>query len=142
MVTPPHVVAPEEYVLDHVGIAVADIEEGSRPWRALGLAVAEEETLENEGVAARFFDLGSTRLELIAPLRDESPISRFLQRRGSGLHHLAFRVTDIVAELALLKSRHASLIDLSPRPGFGGSQVAFVHPSWAGGVLIELVQAP
>ena len=140
MIDSPSFSVPPGFALDHVGIAVTHLDDASVPWTALGLPIIDTEVLEHEGVAVRFLDLGNSRLELIAPLHDTSPISRFLEKRGPGLHHVAFRVPNIMDSLEELKTQGAGLLNEQPRPGWRDSQVAFVHPSWAGGVLIELVQ--
>ncbi len=131
-------------VLDHVGIAVADLEEGLLRWQRLGYVLEARGDVASQGVAVAMLKAppgtqGSARLELLAPLAPDTPVGRFLQKRGEGLHHLAFRVKDIEAELKRLEAEGASLIDPRPRPGFGGHLVAFVHPKSFGGVLVELV---
>lgn len=136
----PTLAPPEGWSIDHVGIAVPDLDAGAAPWRSLGLPWAEDEVLPEQGVRIRILRAGDGLLELLAPLGDASPVARFLERRGPGLHHLAFRVGDVAAELARLRSEGARTVDEAPRPGRAGSRVAFVHPSWAHGVLVELVQ--
>lgn len=131
---------PDGWSIDHVGIAVPDLDAGAAPWRSLGLPWAEDEILPEQGVRVRILRAGGGLLELLAPLDDASPVARFLERRGPGLHHLAFRVGDVAAELARLRTVGARTVDDAPRPGRAGSRVAFVHPSWANGVLVELVQ--
>lgn len=131
---------PDGWSIDHVGIAVPDLDAGAAPWRALGLPWAEDEVVPQQGVRVRVLRAGDGLLELLAPLDDASPVARFLARRGPGLHHLAFRVGDVASELARLRAEGARTVDDAPRPGRGGSRVAFVHPSWANGVLVELVQ--
>jgi len=126
--------------IDHVGIAVHDLDEGAAPWTVLGLPTAADETVVEQGVRVRMLRAGDAEIELLAPLDASSPIARFLERRGPGVHHVAFRVDDVEAELARLLGEGARAVDRAPRPGRAGSRVAFLHPSWAGGVLIELVQ--
>lgn len=126
--------------IDHVGVAVHDVDEGAAPWSLLGLPVLGDETVPDQGVRVRTLRAGSTEVELLAPLDASSPIARFLARRGPGVHHVAFRVDDVGAELARLLREGARAVDAAPRPGRAGSLVAFLHPSWAGGVLVELVQ--
>ncbi len=126
--------------IDHVGVAVHDLDDGAAPWSLLGLPAADDETVPDQGVRVRMLRAGDTEVELLAPLDDSSPIARFLSRRGPGVHHVAFRVEDVEAELARLLREGARAVDLAPRPGRAGSRVAFLHPSWAGGVLVELVQ--
>lgn len=131
--------APAGWPLDHVGVAVPDLDAGARPWATLGLPAGPAETIPEQGVRVRFLGAGGARIELLAPLREDTPVGRFLASRGSGLHHLAFRVDDVAAELERLRSEGARLVDERPRTGHGGSLVAFLHPSWSGGVLVELV---
>lgn len=126
--------------IDHVGVAVHDLDEGAAPWSLLGLPAIDDETVPEQGVRVRMLRAGDTELELLAPLDASSPIARFLSRRGPGVHHVAFRVENVEAELARLIREGARAVDLAPRPGRAGSRVAFLHPSWAGGVLVELVQ--
>lgn len=131
---------PRGRQIDHVGIAVPDLDAGATPWLAFGLPVEEDEALPSQGVVVRLLRAGDGFVELLAPLRADTPVGRFLASRGPGLHHVAFRVGDVAAELERLRGEGARLIDETPRPGRGGSRVAFVHPGWAGGTLIELVQ--
>ncbi|MDZ7707138.1 MAG: methylmalonyl-CoA epimerase [Trueperaceae bacterium] len=126
--------------IDHVGIAVRDLDEGAAPWSQLGLPALDDETVPEQGVRVRLLRAGDAAIELLAPLDDTSQLARFLERRGPGVHHVAFRVDDVDAELARLLAEGARAVDLAPRPGRAGSRVAFLHPSWAGGVLVELVQ--
>lgn len=131
---------PDGWPVDHVGVAVADLEEGARPWTLLGLPWEEDEDVEAQGVRVRVLRTGDAMLELLAPTSASSPIARFLDRRGPGIHHVAFRVADVRAELERLHGAGAELVDAQPRPGRAGSLVAFLHPRWSGGVLVELVQ--
>lgn len=126
--------------IDHVGIAVADLERAAQPWTLLGLPVVEDELLPEQGVRVRLLRAGDGWIELLAPLGDEGPVARFLARHGPGLHHVALRVDDVGRELDRLVATGARAIDATPRRGRGGSLVAFLHPGWADGVLIELVQ--
>lgn len=126
--------------IDHVGIAVHDLDEGVAPWSLLGLPVVDDEVVPEQGVRVRLLRAGDAAVELLAPLDATSPIARFLERRGPGMHHVALRVDDVDAELARLLRAGARAVDLAPRPGRAGSRVAFLHPAWAGGVLVELVQ--
>lgn len=126
--------------LDHVGVAVPDLAEGAAPWTLLGVVWQEDELIEDQGVRVRVLQAGEVFIELIAPTGDDSTVARFLASRGPGLHHLAFRVADIETELERLASEGVRLVDRTPRPGRAGSRVAFVHPSWANGVLVELVE--
>ena len=127
--------------LDHIGIAVANAEEALRFYRdALGLEIEAPEEVPSQHVRAHFIATGDTALELLEATDAESPIAKYLARRGPGLHHITLRVDDIAAALASLKSRGVRLIDEVPRPGAHGSLVAFIHPSSAHGVLVELKQ--
>jgi methylmalonyl-CoA/ethylmalonyl-CoA epimerase len=127
--------------IDHVGIAVADLGESLRFFRdALGLEVEPPEEIPSQRVRAHFLQAGDATLELLEATSDESPIAKFVAKRGAGIHHVALRVDDIVAALAELKAKGVRLIDESPRPGAHGSLVAFIHPSSAHGVLVELKQ--
>ena len=128
--------------IHHVGIAVRDLEAArARYERLLGARVEARERVEEQGVEALALVLGEGgRIELLAPLAEDTPVGRFLARRGEGMHHLAFGVDDLPGELARLREAGAVLIDDAPRSGIYGD-VAFVHHSSLGGVLSELVQA-
>jgi methylmalonyl-CoA/ethylmalonyl-CoA epimerase len=127
--------------IDHTGIAVADLEASLAFYRdVLGLPLVHRETLPDQGVEAALLDVGDGHVELIAPLGPETGVARFLEQRGPGLHHVAYRVDDIEATLASLSAAGVRLIDERPRAGIRGSRVAFVHPSATGGVLTEIVE--
>ena len=127
--------------IDHIGIATRGIDEAARFWReALALDITETEEIAQQKVRVAMLALGGSRIELLEATSDDSPISKFLERRGPGIHHLAVRVDDIRETLAELKQKGARLIDEEPRVGARGCLVAFVHPSSTGGVLLELVQ--
>lgn len=127
--------------VDHIGIATRSIEEALKFWRdALGLEVMHTETVEEQGVNIAMLPVGEPRVELLEPTGPASPVAKFLEKRGPGLHHVAVRVSDIRASLARLKREGTRLIDEEPRVGAGGCLVAFVHPSASGGVLLELVE--
>jgi len=127
--------------LDHVGIAVSDLAAALAFYRdALGLEIATPEEVASQRVRAHFVPVGESAIELLEATAPDSPIAKYLDRRGPGLHHITLRVDDIHAALAELKARGVRLVDESPRPGAHGSQVAFIHPSAAHGVLVELVQ--
>lgn len=129
--------------IDHIGIATHRIADSSAVYcEALGLTAGELEDVPGQRVRVAMLPVGESRIELLEPTSDESPISKFLAKRGPGIHHIAFGVDDIRAELADLKSKGTRLIDEEPRTGSGGCLVAFIHPSSTGGVLIELVQRP
>ena len=123
--------------IDHLGIAVPSLAEAVKAYEALGLSVHSTEEVPTEKVRVAFLPVGPSRLELLEPTDPGSPIAKFLQKR-SGLHHVCVLVDDIDAALAELRSRGVALLDESPRPGAGGSRVAFLHPRAAGGVLLEL----
>ena len=127
--------------IDHLGIATNSIAAGLSFWRdALGLELRETEEVPEQKVRVAMLPLGESRVELLEPTSEDSPIAKFLAKRGPGLHHIAVQVEDIVATLASLKNQGARLIDETPRVGAGGCLIAFVHPATAGGVLLELVQ--
>ncbi|HKI57007.1 MAG TPA: methylmalonyl-CoA epimerase [Trueperaceae bacterium] len=127
--------------LDHVAIAVEDLDAAGAAYATLGLQPAgADETVADQGVRVRALSLGDTVLELMTPLGPGGPVARFLERRGPGLHHIALRVADLDTLLARLQGQGARLIDTRPRAGRAGSRIAFVHPAFTGGVLIELVE--
>jgi len=127
--------------LDHIGLATRELEEGLALWRdILGLQVDSTEVIQEQGVRVAMLPIGDTHVELLEPLSPESPVGRFLSKRGPGIHHLAVEVEDINASLADLKKRGARLIDETPRVGARGCLVAFVHPATTNGILLELVQ--
>jgi methylmalonyl-CoA epimerase len=129
-------------VLDHIGIAVKDLAAALTFYRdALGLEIDAPEEVASQRVRAHFVPVGEAKLELLEATASDSPIAKYLDRRGPGLHHITLRVDDIEAALAQLKAHGAKLIDERPRPGAEGSLVAFVHPASAHGVLVELKQA-
>ena len=124
----------------HIGIAVVDLDESIERYGALfGATVEQRETVEEQGVEAASLRVGSSRVELLRPLGPETPVGRFLTKRGPGLHHVAFEVADLAAELDRLRADGVQLIDESPRDGLYGLQVAFVHPEATGGVLAEFI---
>ena len=128
--------------IDHVGIAVQDLDAGiARYQQLLGVSPSVRKRMEKDGIDAAMLDLGSTHVELIAPTGPGSAIAGFLEKRGEGMHHVAYRVDDIRAALAGLRDAGARLLDEEPRVGVMGHLVAFVHPKSAGGVLTELVEA-
>jgi methylmalonyl-CoA/ethylmalonyl-CoA epimerase len=128
-------------ILDHIGIAVRDLPAALAFYRdALGLHIEGTEDVDSQKVRANFAGVGEARLELLEATAPDSPIARFIDKRGPGLHHITLRVDDIAAALAELKARGVRLIDEQPRPGAEDSLIAFVHPASTGGVLIELKQ--
>jgi methylmalonyl-CoA/ethylmalonyl-CoA epimerase len=127
--------------VDHIGIATNQLADSLAMWRdALGLEVDSTETVADQGVKIAMLALGETHVELLEPLSPDSPIGKFLAKRGPGIHHIAVEVKDIRASLAALAEKGARLIDREPRVGAGGCLVAFIHPSSTNGVLLELVE--
>jgi methylmalonyl-CoA epimerase len=127
--------------IDHVGIAVSDLDEALAVYgERLQLALQHRETVAEQGVEAVLLEIGEGHVELLAPLSPDTPVGKFLERKGPGLHHVAYQVADIEAELERLKAAGLRLIDESPRTGIRASRVAFVHPAATGGVLTEIVQ--
>jgi methylmalonyl-CoA/ethylmalonyl-CoA epimerase len=127
--------------IDHIGVAVADLEAAiALHADTYGMAVVHRETVAQQGVEAVLLDVGENHVELLRPLGDDTPVGKFLARRGPGLHHVAYQVADVEAALAQLRTAGVRLIDEAPRTGIRGSRVAFLHPSASGGVLTEIVQ--
>jgi methylmalonyl-CoA/ethylmalonyl-CoA epimerase len=127
--------------IDHLGIAVPSLEEARGFYRnILGLEVVGTEAIPDQQVRVLSFRLGQVQIELLEPTSDESPIARFLARRGPGLHHIAYRVDNLAATLTALKQAGVRLIDESPRDGAHGAKIAFAHPAGTGGVLTEFCQ--
>jgi len=127
--------------IDHIGVAVADLDAAIAIHRdTYGMPVVHRETMASQGVEAVLLDVGDSHIELLAALGADTPVGRFLARRGPGLHHVAYRVDDLAATLEELQAAGLRLIDEEPRTGLRGAQVAFLHPSASGGVLTELVQ--
>ena len=127
--------------IDHVGVAVEDLDAAIALYDdGLELALVHRETVESQGVDAVLLDVGENHVELLRPLSADSPVGKFLAKRGPGLHHVAYQTADIEAELARLKEAGLRLIDESPRTGIRNSRVAFLHPKSSGGVLTEIVQ--
>ena len=135
--------------VDHIGIATHNVEEASKFWRLLGLDEGEEdEVVEEQGVKTRFFSTSHdnsnqhpTQIELLEPTSPDTPIGKFLEKRGVGIQQLCFRVTDLVGLIEYLMENQIQMIDEKPRKGAGGKKIAFVHPKSTGGVLVELTQA-
>lgn len=127
--------------IDHIGIATEGLKEAAEVWQnALGLKLEATEEVAEQGVRVAMLPVGESHIELLEPLTPDSPVGKFLGKRGPGLHHVAIRVDDIRATLKQLKNQGARLIDESPRIGARGCLVAFIHPSSTNGVLLELVQ--
>lgn len=128
--------------IDHLGIAAKSIEEALKFWAdGLGLENVHTEVVEDQKVRVAMLPVGESRIELLEPISEDSPISKFLEKRGGGIHHIAIQVEDITAALARLKTQGVRLIDDSPRTGAEGCLVAFVHPASTNGVLLELVES-
>ncbi len=129
--------------LHHIGVAVRSLDESLGHWvDGLGLTLQGIEEVPTEKVRVAILLAGSTRIELLEPTADDSPIARFLDKRGPGVHHLAFRSPDTGEAIRVLTEAGAPLLDEAPRPGAHGTKVAFVHPRYLGGVLAEIVQDP
>lgn len=126
--------------IHHIGVAVADLDDAVSTYeRLLGATVEARETIESQGAEAVALHVGGGRVELLAPLGADTPVGRFLARRGPGMHHVAYAVDDLRAELSRLDGQGVQLVDREPRPGLYGLQVAFIHPDAVHGVLTELV---
>jgi methylmalonyl-CoA/ethylmalonyl-CoA epimerase len=127
--------------IDHIGVAVDDLDAAIElHTRAYGMELVHRETVEAQGVEAVLLDVGENHVELLAPLSGETPVGKFLAKRGPGLHHVAYQVADIDAALASLRDAGVRMIDEEPRVGIRSSRVAFLHPAASGGVLTELVE--
>lgn len=125
-----------------MGIAVSDLEQSIELYRSVfGAELVDRKANEKEGLAAAFMRMGDSELELMAPMREDSPVGKFLAKRGPGLHHVAYAVPDIAQALEAARASGLELIDAEPRMGMHGSRIAFIHPKSAGGVLTELVEA-
>ena len=128
-------------LVDHVGVAVSDLDDGIELYEdRLGMKLAHRETVEEQGVEAVLLDVGPCHVELLRPLGPETAVGKFIERKGDGLHHVAYRTADIEASLEELKGKGVELIDSEPRIGIRSSKVAFLHPKATGGVLTELVE--
>jgi len=128
-------------LIDHVGIAVSDLDRAIALYEGtFGMPLVHRETVEEQGVEAVLLDVGDGHIELLSPLGPETVVGKFVEKRGEGLHHVAYRVDDIDAALANLKKVGIELIDSEARIGIRGSRVAFLHPKSTGGVLTELVE--
>jgi len=128
--------------IHHVGVAVVDLDESIRVYQnALGAELVHRATNEKEGLEAAFLKVGDGEVELMTPLREDSPVGKFMAKRGPGLHHVAYAVADIDKALAGARASGVELIDSEPRIGMHGTRIAFLHPKSVGGVLTELVEA-
>ncbi len=127
--------------IDHIGVAVEDLDSAIKLYeRSFEMELVHRETVESQGVEAVLLDVGEGHIELLAPLGPDTPVGKFLARKGQGIHHVAYSVEDIDKALEQAKAIGLKLIDESPRTGIRGSRVAFVHPAATGSVLTEIVQ--
>ncbi len=127
--------------IHHIGVAVADLDESIRLYQSgLGAQIVHRATNEKEGLEAAFLRVGDGEIELMSALRDDSPVGKFVAKRGPGLHHVAYAVTDLDQALADARDAGLELIDQEPRVGMHGTRIAFLHPKSVGGVLTELVE--
>lgn len=125
--------------IDHLGIAVNSMEEGSKFWSdVLGLKLEGSETVEEQKVTTAFYPVGDSEVELLVSTSPDGPIAKFIEKKGAGFQHVAFRVENIEEALAELKEKGIALIDQTPRMGAGGAKIAFLHPKATGGVLVEI----
>jgi methylmalonyl-CoA/ethylmalonyl-CoA epimerase len=129
--------------IDHVGIAVRDLGAAVEHYRrTLGVEPVHRERIEKDGVEEALFEVGTSYVQLLAPTGPDTPVGKFLEKRGEGVHHVGYRVDDVAAMVEHLRAQGVPMIDEIPRPGSRGTTVAFAHPKGFGGVLIELVQEP
>jgi methylmalonyl-CoA/ethylmalonyl-CoA epimerase len=127
--------------IDHVAIAVRDLDAAAQWYeQTLGATVAHRERIESDGVEEALLKIADSYVQLLTPTREDSPVAKYLERKGEGIHHVGYRVTDCTAALESMKAAGATTIDEAPRPGSRGTTVAFVHPKSGFGTLIELVQ--
>jgi methylmalonyl-CoA/ethylmalonyl-CoA epimerase len=129
--------------IDHVGIAVSDLREAvERYRRTFGIEPVHRERMDDQGVEEVLFAVGESFVQLLGALGPDTPVGRFLGKRGPGVHHVGYRVANVADALEHLRAEGVGLIDEAPRPGSRGTTIAFVHPKDTGGVLVELVEAP
>ena len=127
--------------IDHLGIAINSITAGEKFWTdVLGLVCEGSETVAQQRVTTAFFPVGESEVELLEPIASDSPVAKFLEKKGEGIHHVAFQVENIEAALIELKEKGIRLIDETPRYGAGGAKIAFIHPHATNGVLVELCE--
>jgi methylmalonyl-CoA/ethylmalonyl-CoA epimerase len=127
--------------VDHIGIAVADLDEALKLYRdQLGLVCKGTEVVEDQKVKVAFLPVGESKIELLESTDPEGPVGKFIEKKGGGVHHLSFRVSNIEEKLEQLKQQGVALIDQKPRYGAGGAKIAFLHPKSTGGVLIEICE--
>ncbi len=128
-------------IIDHLGIAVKALDDASEVYALLGFqAIGDDELIESQGVKVRAFQAGESLLELLEPTREDSPIAKYIEKRGEGLHHVAFRVDNLEAEIERLEKQGATFISTEIRAGRAGTRIVFLHPKWTKGVLVELVE--
>jgi methylmalonyl-CoA/ethylmalonyl-CoA epimerase len=128
-------------VIDHIGIAVKNIDDSLKFWEtSLGVKCTGRETVEDQKVTTAFLPIKDSEIELLEATSDESPIAKYIEKKGEGIHHIAIRVDNIEAALEELKANGIKLIDEKPRKGAGGAMIAFIHPKATGGILLELSQ--
>lgn len=133
----------QNLAMDHIGIAVNSLQEGKKFYESMGFSQMSVEEVPSEGVRVGMWELtNQVRIELLEPLNEQSPIFKFLQKRGPGIHHVCYRVTNIEAAIKELKEKNIPLIHEAPKKGAHNCTIAFVHPRGAGGVLVELSQPP
>jgi methylmalonyl-CoA/ethylmalonyl-CoA epimerase len=129
--------------IDHVGIAVRDLEAAVDHYRrTLGVEPVHREIIETDGVEEALFKIGNSYVQLLAPTGPDTPVGKFLEKNGEGVHHVGYRVDDVAATVEHLMAEGVPMVDEVPRPGSRGTTVAFAHPKGFGGVLVELVQEP
>ena len=127
--------------IDHLGVAIKNIAEGQKFWAdALGIACEGSETVAEQGVTTAFFPVGESEVELLESTEPDGPVAKYIEKKGTGIQHIAFRVEDIEAALKELTEKGIRLIDEIPRKGAGGARIAFLHPKSTGGVLVELCE--
>lgn len=126
-------------VLDHIGVAVKQIEDTLKTYKLLGIEPGHREVVADQGVELQMLPVGDARLELLQPMNEDSPVSKFIQKKGEGLHHIALKVQNLETVLEDCRNKGIRLIDEKPRLGAGGCMIAFIHPASTGGVLVELV---
>jgi methylmalonyl-CoA/ethylmalonyl-CoA epimerase len=129
-----------EFAIDHLGIAVKSLAAAKTIYETLGLTISQEEEVAGEQVRLLMVEVGESRFELLEPTSESSPIAKFLNKRGEGLHHVSLRVPDLAAAIEKLKAKGIRLVSDEIKIGAGGHHYIFVHPSSAGGVLLELVE--
>jgi methylmalonyl-CoA epimerase len=129
------------FTIDHIGVAVKSVSAARRVYEKLGLSVSSEEVVDSEQVRVVMVRVGESRLELLEPTSENSVVANFIAKRGEGLHHVSLRVPDLTAAVERLKKEGVRLVSTEIKVGAGGQRYIFVHPSSAGGVLLELVEA-